>query len=1097
MKKQVDKKNNWEKIFLDCFKSEVAALPEPVTDEDTAALEMLGVMVRSGKHSKTLIAAPTFAASEQLTHELMLWNAALKMDYTFCLLPEGAWRDAVTLENEAPRAEALAKALAPNPPDCFIGSILAFLSPTPDPKIFRGSEIALRKNDVVSMEKLLRQLVELGYDDEPEAVTVGEFSRRGGILDIYSPGMKYPVRLEFFGDQIESIREYAPDSGRSIREIQFCKILVRSGCGCPPEGMDYPDFSAYCRERSLMVWSPAECESNLLRYGGPRAAEHWKSFQEKNVPVIPLRQEIEAVEAGKNPDARRCVGVAPALRETAHANPDTVVELSRKLAFDFVQNLLDDGWKIVLASGSDSDRGHIADWLHENGLEHHSSVSVADFPIPCGVMFPNRKIVFLTERELFSACLRGKDRVRHEEDLEEETERVSAKELESMADIEVGDLTVHLNYGLCRFKGIKTVRTAASSVESLELEFADDATVYVPVWQAHLLSRYVGAHAKGSAVLSKLGSSRWVKAREEAALSAKNLACEMLRMQAIRRSSPGEPFPTDGFEQKLFEDSFPYDETDGQQKAIDEIKRDMESERPMDRLLCGDVGYGKTEVAMRAAFKAAVSGKQTAILVPTTVLAQQHFYSFQERFAEYPIVIETISRLKTPKEKRDIIARINAGSVDIVIGTHAMLSSEIKFNNLGLVIIDEEQRFGVEHKEKLKSIRSTVDVLTMTATPIPRTLHMSMSGLRDLSAITTAPVKRLPVHTIVAQSEPSLVAAAISRELGRGGQLFYLHNRVNSIDKAALRVKALAPDARIAIAHGQMKGSELEEIMGRFIEGKIDILVCTTIIESGIDIPNANTIIIDRADTFGLAELHQLRGRVGRWNRQAYAYLLLPPDGVMTTDARRRMAAIRRYTHLGSGFQLAIRDLEIRGAGNIIGAEQSGHVDAIGFHLYCQLLKEISNTLRGVTNPKLIDCELNLDFLEFALECRKSHIPAGIPPDYIEDERLRLEAYRRLAFLTEPSALADYESELRDRFGKLPQPAENFLATVRLRIYAAKSGFHAFSCRDGKVFLEKGNDIYRRNGVIPKIDNTRPPQDRLRLLEELIEGIFAENSIKK
>ncbi len=1090
---QKSKEEN-EKFLKNIFLRHLGELPDaskkifPV-DEDTAALEALRVYRSFSGGRRALLAAPSYGIAEQLHHEIGIWAAAAGLKLSSCLLPEGSWRDTVTLDDEAERAEALALAAGENPPDLFIGSVLAFLSPVPNPREFCGSEMILHRDAVVPMGALIEKLVALGYDDEPEAVAMGEFSRRGGILDIYSPGMRYPVRLEFFGDQIESMREYSPDSGRSLREIDVCRVIARSGCESV-EGGEYFDFSDYAGERFTILYSPEACLDALRKYGGIHAEEHWKSFLEKQGPVYELASEIECAERGI-PVERDCIGVSPALRASAEESAEAVTELSRRLSVDFVSRSLDSGMHVVLAAAKESDAEHIAEWLRENRLAGRAHLSVRKLFIPCGILLPKQKMVFLTERELFPAVLRGKERVRPESSPEEDVARASAGELENMADIEVGDLTVHLNYGLCRYRGLKNIRSGGSSIESLVLEFDDDAMLYVPVWQAHLVSRYVGSHVKG-AQLSKLGSSRWAKAREEAASSARNLACEMLRMQAIRKSAPGLPFPRDGYDQKLFEDSFPFDETDGQRKAIEEIKHDMESDRPMDRLLCGDVGYGKTEVAMRAAFKCAVSGKQVAILVPTTVLAQQHYLSFTERFAEYPIVIETLTRLKMGKARSQLLARLAEGSVDIIIGTHSLIGADVKFHDLGLVIIDEEQRFGVEHKEKLKAVRTTVDVLTMTATPIPRTLHMAMSGLRDLSAITTAPVKRLPVHTVVAQQEDALVAAALARELGRGGQVFYIHNRVNSIEKCADRVRCLAPDARVAVAHGQMRGVQLENIMQQFIEGGIDILVCTTIIESGIDIPNANTMIIERADTFGLAELHQLRGRVGRWNRQAYAYLLLPPTGVMTTDARRRMAAIRRYTHLGSGFQLAIRDLEIRGAGNIIGAEQSGHVDAIGFHLYCQLLKEAANSLRGVKSPKLVECDLNLDFLEFALKAKEPRISAGIPPSYIEDDRLRLAAYRRLAYLSDLESLDDYAAELVDKYGPMPPGVVNFLKTVRLRILGSRAGFHAISCRDGKIFLEKNNELYRQDGKLPKVPANYPPDETLdaliRLLTLILEG---------
>lgn len=1081
-KSQEEEEKKLKKILLDyLMENDSGSAGRVAADSDTVSIEALKIWKNHKSEGPLVIAVPSCGTAEQLEHDMGRWAEAAGFHLPIRLLPEGSWKDNMTLEEETERAESLALALSDHPPEVFIGSVLALLSPVPDPNAFRMAETILRRGTVHPMAELVQLLVDLGYDDEPEAVAVGEFSRRGGILDIYSPGMKYPVRLEFFGDEIESIREYSPDSGRSIREIEVCKIIARSGCE-PVTGEDYLDFSAYVPNGNLAVFSPGECLDSIRKYGGTHAEDHWRKFQEKLQPEWFMLNEIECAEKGISV-RRKCVGAAPALRASAaeEGESETVAELSRGLSAEFVKRALQEKRNVVLTVSQSSDAEHIAEWLNENGITVGKGLSIEYVSIPCGIIFPEKKMIFLTERELFPAYLRTGNRMRRTGEMEEDIAKASAGELENMADIEEGDLTVHLNLGLCRYRGIKTITSGGSSIESLVLEFADDALVYVPVWQAHLVSRYVGSHVKG-AHLSKPGSARWAKARADAASSARNLAADMLRIQAVRKSSPGLTFPHDGYEQKLFEDSFPFEETEGQKKAIAEIKADMESERPMDRLLCGDVGYGKTEVAMRAAFKCVSSGRQTAILVPTTVLAQQHYLSFLERFAEYPFTIETLTRLKMGKERKKILSLIASGGIDIIIGTHALIGADVKFHDLGLVIIDEEQRFGVEHKEKLKAVRASVDVLTMTATPIPRTLHMSMTGLRDLSAITTAPVKRLPVHTVVAQQEDSLVASALARELGRGGQVFYIHNRVTSIEKCAEKVRILAPGAKVMTAHGQMRGPELESIMTLFIEGKIDVLVCTTIIESGIDIPNANTMIIERADMFGLAELHQLRGRVGRWSRQAYAYLLLPPGGVMTTDARRRMSAIRRYTHLGAGFQLAVRDMEIRGAGDIIGAEQSGHVDAIGFHLYCQLLREASNAMRGIPSPKRVECDLNLDFLDFALSTKPPKLSAGIPPSYIQEDRLRLAAYRRLAFISSPEELEDYRNELQDKYGKLPDSAERFLKTVRIRIAAFRAGFHAVSSKDGRILLENDSGLFRYQGKIPKV----PPDYPLEYMPDAI-----------
>ncbi len=566
----------------------------------------------------------------------------------------------------------------------------------------------------------------------------------------------------------------------------------------------------------------------------------------------------------------------------------------------------------------------------------------------------------------------------------------------------------------------------------------------------------------------------------------------MLNLQAVRSKCRGNPFPPDDLGQRLFEESFPFQETADQLRSIEEIKADMEAEKPMDRLLCGDVGYGKTEVAMRAAYKCVSHGRQVAMLVPTTVLAQQHYYSFLERFSGTPVLIEQLSRFRSKKEQSVILERMKNGTVDIVIGTHALISKQVQFKNLGLIIIDEEQRFGVLQKEFLKQLRATVDVLTMTATPIPRTLYLSMAGIRDLSVIMSAPVQRLPVQTVVAQNDDHLLLSAVNRELQRGGQVYYLFNRVSGIEQEAVRLQNLFPHARIGIGHGQMPEQELEQVMSDFIEGKVDILVSTTIIESGLDIPNANTIIIDRADRFGLAELYQLRGRVGRWSRQAYAYLLLPRSGILAGDAKRRISAIRRYTHLGAGFKLAMRDLEIRGSGNILGAEQSGQINAIGFHLYCQLLRACVAQLKGekVTQKKHQEIDLFLDFLDYAAVPGKNHIGACFSESYIGVPKLRIEAYRKLAGFAEVQEIEDYRVELRDRFGPLPEEAENLLLTGKIRILAADAGLQSVSCREGRLYLERGENVLKPGGIIPRIPESLPPRERLYQVVSCLEKII-------
>jgi transcription-repair coupling factor (superfamily II helicase) len=634
--------------------------------------------------------------------------------------------------------------------------------------------------------------------------------------------------------------------------------------------------------------------------------------------------------------------------------------------------------------------------------------------------------------------------------------------------------------------------------EVLVLEFADEAKLYVPLEQAYLVSRYVGA-GKKSPPLSSLGDGRWARAKIKAAASIFDYAGKMLAVQAQRETHPGYAFAPDTKWQAEFEHSFPFRETPDQMKAIVDTKIDMERPRPMDRLICGDVGFGKTEVAVRAAFKAVMDGKQVAVLAPTTVLAQQHFEVFRQRMLDYPVRIEMLSRFRSQSEQKKVLRLLREGGVDIVIGTHRLISGDVVFKDLGLVVIDEEQRFGVLHKEKFKELFKLVDVLTLSATPIPRTLYLSLVGVKDMSTIETPPLNRLPVETVVSAYDERLIRAAIDRELERQGQVFFLHNRVATIERVRDRVVDLCPSARVEIGHGQMDADELEGVMARFIAGKIDVLVCTTIIESGLDIPNANTIIIDRADQFGLADLYQLRGRVGRAEHKAYAYLLLPREMMTVGAARKRISAIKQYSSLGAGFRIAMRDLEIRGAGSILGTAQSGHIVAIGFDLYCQLLKQAVTQLKGKKPRFRLDVDLKLDFVatneaEFVATPNFAvgeaggfsyKIPAFIPITYVSDPSLRIRAYRDVAEVTTHEQLRRLGRDWRDRFGLFPAAVDNLFGLIEMRLAAAKSGINRVEVRERKLMLTRRGDFILVAGKFPRLVGAKVEQH----LEEILELI--------
>ena len=689
-------------------------------------------------------------------------------------------------------------------------------------------------------------------------------------------------------------------------------------------------------------------------------------------------------------------------------------------------------------------------------------------------MCEGAKLVVVTDAEIF-----GRYKIQRPRQLKSAHAQATRSALDiDFADLEDGDFVVHLQHGIGRYLGLKNLpagsgtrginpatTNAELSTECLVIEYAPSDSgneapkLYVPVTEAHLVSKYVGV-GKVRPPLNTLGGTRWIKAKEHAERAVRDVAAELLRIQAARESQAGHAFPPDVPWQREFEGAFVFEETPDQFKAIVETKADMEKPKPMDRLICGDVGFGKTEVAIRAAFKGVMGGRQVAILVPTTVLAQQHFNNFRERMADYPIRIELLSRYRTRKQQDQVVKDLATGAVDIVIGTHRLVQADIAFKDLGLVVIDEEQRFGVLHKETFKRLRTMVDVLTLSATPIPRTLYLALTGARDMSTIQTPPHDRLPVETIVTEYDERIIRDAIRRELNRGGQTFFLHNRVTTIHTMQQKLQSLLPDARIVVGHGQMNADDLEEVMTKFVNGEADVLLSTTIIESGLDIPNANTIIIDRADRFGLSDLYQLRGRVGRYKHQAYAYLLLPRHARLLTDVRKRISAMKQYATLGSGFKIAMRDLEIRGAGNLLGAEQSGHITAVGFELYCQLLKQSVGSLKGEKVKPRVEVRVALDFLGDAI---------NLPAKYAPESQQRIEIYRKLAQATDKAALEILQKELRDRFGPVPPSVELLLAVGELKILASEKSVTVIEVKEDKIMFTRHGDFITLGGKFPRL----------------------------
>jgi transcription-repair coupling factor (superfamily II helicase) len=784
----------------------------------------------------------------------------------------------------------------------------------------------------------------------------------------------------------------------------------------------------------------------------------------------------------------------------------------RRAFFDQMQRWAADGYALHVLCSNDGERQRFEELWREQFKSLPSSLFPLRSSLSRGFFWPDAKVAVVTDSEIFGRYKLSRPRRKFH----------AIVQPVDWAELQEGDFVVHAQHGIGKYIGLRTIEVSGSNQEVLAIEYANEARLYVPVEQAHLVSKYIGA-GKRIPRLHELGGTLWQRQKFIAERAIMDLASELLEIQAARASLEGHAFAADTPWQREFDAAFQYDETPDQLTAIEEVKTDMESRKPMDRLICGDVGYGKTEVAIRAAFKAVMDGMQVAVLCPTTVLAEQHWNTFRERMAGFPITVEMLSRFRTPREQKKVVKLLRDGGVDIVIGTHRLLSSDIQFKNLGLVVIDEEQRFGVLHKERFKQLRKLVDVITLSATPIPRTLYLALTGARDMSTIETPPQDRLPVETMIAAYDERLIRSAIQRELNRGGQVYFLHNRVQSIETIADRLRRLFDDSgvgarhvvpqqgnprrapRIDVGHGQMSDDELENVMHRFIKGQIDVLVCTTIIESGLDIPNANTIIIDRADRFGLGDLYQLRGRVGRWKHQAYAYILLPRHMQLVQTARKRISAIKQYSSLGSGFKIAMRDLEIRGAGNILGSEQSGHITAIGFDLYCQLLKESIARLKGERPKHRLHVMLKLDFLQIGVEAavpaaRSSSTGAAgdsghytdtlarIPSSYIHDSRLRIEAYRKIAQTIELGEVEALRREFRDRYGPLPREVKLLLRCAEVRLVAAAVNVDTVETRVDKIILSQRSVLFQVAGRFPRLTATKP-EGKLTEIKKLLQSL--------
>jgi transcription-repair coupling factor (superfamily II helicase) len=996
----------------------------------------------------------------------------------------------------------------------------------PAPDVLGRLELTLKRGAKLDRDHLLKQLGNAGYEHVPQVALRGQYAVRGGIIDVFSFHHALPVRIDLFDDEIESIRHFDLDAQTSVQQADTCTLLLGEMESADPalpkrarSAVATCPFRDYIREDDLTIdaggtWLAAQVRflegAELHALGSDFDAEDAGSAEKygekpeisKDSPSAPL--SIPSASSALNPAGE---DFSTAFYDHGlgefEAGDFIVDEIKRERFFAQLTEWRTHGWSVHVFCNNEGETERLRE------LVPPVEADVLRFTVGTlarGFTFPAAKVAVLSDAELFGRYRNTRAR---------RLAMRRAREVQSRAQIDFseltdGELVVHLEHGIGRYEGMRTIpRGDDTSEEVLVVEFANDARLYIPLEQSYLLARYVGV-GKRNPPLSVLGDGKWARAKKSAEKAVMDYAGRLLRLHAERELARGHAFPPDNKWQGEFESSFLYKETPDQLTAIAATKADMESEQPMDRLICGDVGFGKTEVAIRAAFKAVMGGKQVAILVPTTVLAQQHYQNFRERMSDYPVTVDLLSRYRTPGEQRKTVQGVRDGTVDIVVGTHRLISKDIEFKNLGLVVIDEEQRFGVLHKEKFKEMFNLVDMLTLSATPIPRTLYLSLMGAKDMSTIETPPPNRIPVETFICPYDERVIRDAINRELARQGQVFFLHNRVQSIGKVRERIQKLCPEARVVIGHGQMDEHELEEVMHQFVSGAADVLVSTTIIESGLDIPNANTIIIDRADRFGLADLYQLRGRVGRAQHKAYAYLMLPRDLMTVGEARKRINAIKQYSSLGAGFKIAMRDLEIRGAGNILGTAQSGHIITIGFELYCALLRQAIAQIKGERIRPRLEVVLKLDFVALreadfssppsTLDPRPSTsalqpsvsppalAPAFLPSSYIAESAPRIQAYRRLSEVTTQEEFDALRKIWRDRFGRMPVAAENLLRLTEIKISAMARKITVVEVREDKLMLTRANDFILLGGKFPRLTATDPTA-RLREILAMIRSL--------
>ncbi len=1040
---------------------------------------LCGVLARQAKRERMWIVCPDVRAQERLHNELLNWFPdALFFPEADLASVEGALPDPETAAERLGMIEGLASGKGRQ---ILVTTRASLNDRVPSPKALKRSELRLTRGSTLDRERLIAKLDKSGYEHVAQVSLRGHYAVRGGILDVFSFHHTMPVRIELFGDEIDSIRQFDLDAQTSVQHLEACTLLLE-------------DIAATASAKAKQL------DAALSDY----ISEKDDLVLDFDTGFSPARVTI--LEGSSGADAEEDYGTAffdHGLGEF-EAGDFVVDELKRERFFAQLREWREAGWSVHIFCNNEGEVERLHDLIPPVETD---ALRFIVGTLNRGFTFPAAGLAVLSDAELFGRYRNTRAR------------RMAlrrAKEIASRAQIDFSELTegdyvVHLEHGIGRYEGMRSIPQSGTGIlpvneagtrptgetpvlqrteEVLVISFANDAKLYVPLEQSFLVSRYVGI-GKRNPALSDLGDARWAKAKKSAEKAVFDYAAKLLQLHAERETLKGHAFPQDNKWQHEFEASFLYKETPDQLAAIAASKADMEGEQPMDRLICGDVGFGKTEVAIRAAFKAVTGGKQVAMLVPTTVLAEQHYRNFRERMSDYPVTVDMLSRFRTQAQQRKTVEGLRDGSIDIVIGTHRLISKDVQFKDLGLVVIDEEQRFGVLHKEKFKELFRLVDMLTLSATPIPRTLYLSLMGAKDMSTLETPPQNRIPVETLICPYDERIIRDAIKRELSRQGQVYFLHNRVATIERVQQRIAELVPEARTIVGHGQMEEGELEEVMHKFVSGEADVLISTTIIESGLDIPNANTIIIDRADRFGLADLYQLRGRVGRAQHKAYAYLMLPREMMTQGEARKRINAIKQYSQLGAGFKIAMRDLEIRGAGNILGTQQSGHIISIGFDLYCSLLKQAVGSLKGENVRPRVEVAVRLDFVamreaEFPASAEK--VPAFLPVSYLTDPQSRIQTYRRLAEISSDEQLDELRQTWRDRFGALPEPVANLLTLSEIKLSAMKSKIANIEVKDGKVMLTRNGDFVLIGNKFPRLV-TKAPAAQLQELLALVRSL--------